>query len=393
MTDLVLQQAEQSRRAPATGLRVGWLGHRSQTIGDGLRTYSRIATGALAERGAHIVFVHHERGLDDGRSSFSLRGTPVFQRRLVVSRGRSRDLLERILREQRVDVVHLSAPFSTLDFSLPRLCRRIGVPLVVSFHVPFAASVSVWSTLAATTYRLYARALADADRVIVMGLAQRDLLLRLGVPESRIAVLHNGIDLARYSPGPSAALEWFDAERLFCYFGRVDPEKRVESLVRAFLEAAPSPRTRLAVVGGGVDLAKLRRRYADPRIVFTGAILDEQRRIDILRGADAFFLPSLLEAESLAVMEAMACGVAVVATDVGNHREVLEGAGAVLSPDRLRDELRMAMRLLVDSSEECRRMGALARERAVQLFELRAHVEALLYTYDAVISAATLVRS
>ena len=393
MTDLVLQQAEQRRLAPATGLRVGWLGHKSQTIGDGLRTYSRIATAGLAERGAHIVFVHHERELEDGHLSFSLHGTPVFQRRLVVSRGRSRDLLERILREHEVDVVHVSAPFSTLDFILPQLCHRIGVPLVVSFHVPFAASRSIWSTLAATTYRVYARALAAADRVVVMGRAQRELLTRLGVPEGRIVVLHNGIDLDRYSPGPSAALEWFDAVRLFCYFGRVDPEKRVESLIRAFLDAAPPPRVRLAVVGSGVDLPRLRSRYHDPRVVFTGAILDEQRRIDILRASDAFFLPSWLEAQSLAVMEAMACGVAVVTTDVGNHREVLDGAGAVLSPERLGQELGASMRRLIDSPEYCREMGALARGRAQQLFELRTHVDALLGTYEAVIAATTLVRS
>ena len=365
-------------------LKVGWLGHKSVTIGDGLRTYSRYATAGLADRGAEVVFVHHEHSLDDGRSSFSLRGTPVFQRRLVVSLGQSRTRLEGILREQRVDVVHLSAPFSTLDFTLPRLCHGLGIPLVVSFHVPFASSRSVWSTLASTVYRLYARALAESDRVIVMGVAQQRILERLGVPTSRITRLHNGIDLEKYRPGPSNALASFDATRIFSFFGRVDPEKRVEVLLQAFLAASPPPTMRFVVVGSGVDLPRLRRRYTDPRIVFTGTILDEQRRIDILRASDAFFLPSQLEAESLAVMEAMACGIAVVATDVGNHSEVLDGAGALLSVDRLRDELRETMRDLIDSPARCRAMGALARERALQLFAIGSHVDVLLQTYGSV---------
>ena len=365
-------------------LKVGWLGHKSVTIGDGLRTYSRYTTAGLAGRGAEVVFVHHEHSLDDGRSSFSLHGTPVFQRRLVLSLGRSRARLEGILREQQVDVVHLSAPFSTLDFTLPRLCHRLGVPLVESFHVPFASRRSVWSALASTVYRIYARALAESDRVIVMGAAQQRILERLGVPSARITRLHNGIDLERYRPGPSTALASFDATRIFCFFGRVDPEKRVEVLLQAFLAASPPATMRFVVVGDGVDLPKLRRRYTDQRIVFTGTILDEQRRIDILRASDAFFLPSQLEAESLAVMEAMACGLAVVATDVGNHSEVLDGAGVVLSQVRISEELRETMRDLIDSPEKCRAMGALARERALLLFAIDSHVDVLLQTYGSV---------
>ena len=388
VSDLVAANANLMTPVVAPKLRIGWLGHKSQTIGDGLRTYSRNVTAGLADRGADIVFLHHEPELEDGRSSFSLRGTPVFQRRLVIARGGSRTRLEHILREQRVDVAHLSAPFSTLDFGIPRLCHRVGIPVVVTFHVPFATARSIWSALSAAVYRLYARALADCDHVIVLGNAQRNLLFDLGVPEERITVLSNGVDLEKYSPGPSTALEAFGARRLFCFFGRIDPEKGVETLVRSFLDVSPPPTTRLAIVGDGVDLARLRRRYADQRIVFTGAILDEQRRIEILRASDGFFLPSLVEAQSLALLEAMACGLAVVATAVGNHTEVLDGAGAVLNPNHLRDELRSTIRDLIDSPERCRAMGSRARARALELFAIDAHIDGLLATYGAVIGRA-----
>ena len=374
---------------PVTRLRIGWLGHDSETIGDGLRTYSRNVTAGLADRGAEIVFVHHERALDDGRLSFSLGGTPVFQRRVVIAHRQSRSRLESILREHRVDVVHLSAPFSTLDFVIPRLCQAMGVPIVVTFHVPFARAASRWSMLASVVYRLYARTLADCDRVIVLGAEQRNLLVGLGVPESRITVLPNGVDLDSYSPGPSVAREAFGAERIFCFVGRVDPEKRVEQLVRAFLDASPPPATRLLIVGDGVDLPRLRRRYVDPRVVFTGAILDERSRIDILRASDAFFLPSQLEAHSLALLEAMACGIAVVATAVGNHVEMVAGAGVLLNPHRLPAELDLAMRDLLESPELCRLLGAQARKRAEELFALRSHVDGLVATYSSVICGRT----
>lgn len=366
-----------------SGLRVGWLGHKSQTIGDGLRTYSRNVTSALEERSVEVVFVHHEQSLDDGRSSLSLRGTPVFQRRLVVAGKHSRRTLEAILRDQRIDLVHLSAPFSTLDFALPQMCRRLGIPVVVTFHVPFGAARSMWGTLAGVVYRLYARALAECDRVIVLGRAQRKLLVALGVPERIIVVLPNGVDLEKYSPGPSSARETLGAERLFTFVGRIDPEKHVESLVRAFLDVAPPKSTHLVLVGDGFDLGRLKVRYRDPRVIFTGALLDERTRIEILRASDAFLLPSDVEAHSLAVLEAMACGAAVAATRVGNHEEMLDGVGMLLDPMRLHQELRTALASFVASRELCLAMGLCSRQRAVERYSLDMHVEGVMAAYDA----------
>jgi glycosyltransferase involved in cell wall biosynthesis len=377
LTSEVAGPADSSAR-----IRVAWLGHKSQTIGDGLRTYSRNVTGALAARGVDVTFVHHEPAMDDGRSSFALRGRPVFQRRLVIARGGSADGLARILRERAVDLVHVSFPFSTLDFSLPRLCHSLGIPIVATFHVPFSARWSSWGILAAGVHRLYVRALSESDRVIVFGSQQRALLVEHGVPERLIAILPNGVDLDRYSPGHSSLPERLGAERIFSYIGRIDPEKQVEAIVRAYLDVPAPTTTRLVIAGEGVDLARLRRRYRDERVLFMGAVLDERLRIGILRASDAFFLPSLLEAQSLALIEAMACGVAVVATPVGNHLELLEGAGAVVRPDHLTQDLRQAMTDLLRSPERCRTLGARARARAVDMFDLAAHAEGLIEAYD-----------
>lgn len=362
-------------------IRVGWLGHKSKTIGDGLRTYSREVTTGLAGRGVEVLFVHHEKGMADGRSSFSLTGHPTFQRRLVIAGTGSRSRLEGLLRDHEVDVVHVSAPFSTLDFKLPELCQKLGIPLVITFHVPFARDLSLWSALARTTYHMYARALTACDRVIVFGQAQRQLLVDLSVPDRLITVLPNGVNTDKYSPGPSAAREALKAERLFTYFGRIDPEKRVETLVRAFLAVSPPKSVRLVIAGDGVDLGRLKRRYHDHRVVFLGTVLDEQRRIEILRASDAFFLPSQVEALSLALLEAMACGVAVAATGVGNHREVLDGAGVLLSSSRLFDDLRGVIASLIEAPGRCRSLGARARERAVEVFSLGPQLDQLIALY------------
>ena len=381
MTDLATGLAWPAASPSLHDIRIGWLGHKSTTIGDGLRTYSREVTAGLARRAVDVRFVHHERSLDDGLSSHSLRGRPGFQRRFVVADKGDRSRLVGLLQDHSVDLVHLSAPFSTLDFTLPELCHRLGIPIVVTFHVPFARDLSTWGALAAGVYRLYVRALSACDRVIVLGQAQRHLLIKLGVPARVIVVLPNGVDTDKFSPGSSVAFERFHADRLFSFCGRVDPEKEVETLVQAFLSTAPPQSVRLVIAGDGVDLARLRRRYQDDRVVFLGAVRDEHSRIEILRSSDAFFLPSRVEALSLALLEAMACGAAVAATDVGNHAEVLEDAGVLLSTSRLFDDLRSTIHSFIEAPARCRSLGAQARARAVAEFSLDAHLDGLIRIY------------
>jgi glycosyltransferase involved in cell wall biosynthesis len=364
-----------------TPLRVAWLGHRSATGADGILTYSREITNGLRERGVDVVFLHHARDqADDEERSYALDSFALSHRLVLSPPSAKRKLLD-LLRRYEVDVVHVSLAFSSLDFNLPRICHQLGIPIVATFHVPYDTRFSVWRGISAAVYRLYAQALAECDQVVIFGETQRDMLVALGVPREIISVLPNGVDVDRYCPGPSDKRAALGAERLFSYVGRIDPEKNVDVLVAAFLDADPPLSNRLVVVGGGAERRRLERRYGDRRVLFTGVVTDEQERIDILRASDAFFLPSTVEGLSLAMLEAMACGVATVATDVGNDGDALRGAGIVLDPSHLEDELRAAIRLLVETPELTGTLGRLARERAVERFSLARNLDALIELY------------
>jgi len=371
----------------APPLRVAWLGHRSATGGDGIITYSREITNGLRERGAEVLFLHHARDQPDSEGSFALDSFAI-SHRLVLSPPRAKRRLLDLLRTHQVDVVHVSLAFSSLDFNLPRICHELGIPIVATFHVPYDTRFSVWRGISAAVYRIYAQALAECDAVIIFGEAQREILAGLGVPRGIIHVLPNGVDVDRYRPGPSDKRRELGAERLFTYLGRIDPEKNVDVLLASFLDVDPPPSSRLVIVGGGVERRRLERRYADPRVVFTGVVTDEQDRIQILRASDAFFLPSSVEGLSLAMLEAMACGTATVATDVGNDGEALRGAGVVLDPAHLESELRAAIRMLVDTPELCRLLGGLARERAVTRYSLERNLDALLKLYGSLTTSS-----
>ena len=367
-------------------LRIAWLGHQSASLGGGMATYSHEIVGGLRRMGHHVTFFHHTdrtgEGPEESSESVSLASVNVpLVKPLVLSPGRAkRKLVDRLL-QREFDVIHASFWFSSMDFDLPKLTREVGIPLVATFHVAFDNRLSLWGGITSGTYRLYAPTLAKCERVIVFGPAQRDILINLGVPEQIIRILPNGVDVNRYSPGPSDRRERYGADRLFVYMGRIDSEKNVDVLLEAFLDCAPPSRCKLLIMGTGTEKRRLERFYRDPRVIFTGHIAEQEERVAILRAADGFFLPSTVEGLSLSMLEAMACGVATVATDVGTDGEALRGAGVVVDPRHLAVELGLALRQLIELPFLSVELGRLARQRVVERYSLERNLEALAELY------------
>ena len=379
-------------------LRIAWLGHQSASVGGGMATYSNEVVAGLRQMGHQVTFFHHgdrtgARAADDGGDSVPLDSVNVpLVKPLMLSSGRAKRQLTDRLRQREFDLIHASFWFSSMDFDLPKLTREVGIPLVATFHVAFDNRLSLWGGITSGTYRLYAPTLAKCDRVIVFGPAQRDILIGLGVPDSIIRILPNGVDVEKYRPGPSDRRERFGAERLFVYMGRVDSEKNVDVLLEAFLDCAPPNRVKLLIMGTGTEKRRLERFYKDQRVIFTGHIAEVDERIAILRAADGFFLPSTVEGLSLSMLEAMSCGVATVATDVGTDGEALRGAGIVVDPRNLAVELGMAFRQLIELPFLSRELGQLARERVAERYALARNLEALSGLYEELVEGGSVKR-
>jgi glycosyltransferase involved in cell wall biosynthesis len=362
-------------------LRVAWLGHQSGRAGDGLLTYSRETVAGLRARGVKVFFVHHGNlpaATDDTLTLRSLTGS----HRYIISSPRTKRIITDLLRREQVDLVHVSLSFSTLiDFGLPDLCHELGLPVVATFHVPYDSRFSLWQGISTAVYRLYAQSLASFDRVVIFSDQQKSLLEHYGVPADNVAVIPNGIDIEKYAPGASDFKETVEARTLVGYLGRVDPEKNVDVLVRAFQDVDAAEDVKLVIVGSGSEKRRLDRRYGNARIVFTGQVLDEMERIAMLRAMDIFVLPSMVEGLSLSLLEAMACGTAPVATDVGSDGEALRGAGIVVDTKDLDGQLRLALRTLIEFPDFRAELGRRARTRAVERYSLSDNLDRLLAVY------------
>jgi glycosyltransferase involved in cell wall biosynthesis len=363
-------------------MHIAWLGKKTPFCGN--VTYSREITNGLKRRGHEISFMHF--GENDSRDDVPL---PFLYKSQVftIPTVRAKRVLEKSLKRRRPDIVHASLSLSPLDFLLPEICQELDLPLIATFHNPYDGKRrNLTSGTQLLSYQLYAPFLAKYDRTIIFCQEQRDLLIKLGVPGDRIVIIPNGVDEQKYSPGVSAVKKEFGAEQLYVYQGRISTEKNVESLLRAWKKSGMGAdgRCKLLIVGDGSAKVSLEPFYdRSDGIIWLGAITDDQRRIDILRGADVFILPSLVEGLSLSLLEGMACGMACVATDAGADGEVLAGgAGVVIDTQGVSTQLRTILPLLKEHPTWRATLGQAARDRVLQTYTLDGNLTQIEQVYQ-----------
>jgi sugar transferase (PEP-CTERM/EpsH1 system associated) len=217
---------------------------------------------------------------------------------------------------------------------------------------------------------------------------ERYLDERVGVPAHRIQQIYNGVDTARFCPAPAERTPIkgcpFQDSGLWLVgtVGRMDAVKDQTNLARGFVRALrlrPAARKcmRLVLVGEGrlkgqVE-AILREAGALDLVWLPGERSDVPQ---LLRGLDCFVLPSLAEGVSNTVLEAMACGLPVIATQVGANSELIEdGITGHLVPAGDSEALAGEMIAYFDDPAMTRRHGRAGRRRVEQSFSLELMVE------------------
>ena len=178
-------------------------------------------------------------------------------------------------------------------------------------------------------------ALRGATRVFAVCAALGELGLAAGVPESRVTVVANGVDCATFKPLPRALakvrLGLPPEARVLCSVGGLVPRKGFHRVIRLLPQLlARFPTLHYVIAGGGGPEGDWGARLVEEaqaqgvtqRVHFLGALPPRELRLP-LSAADALVLPSSNEGWANVLLEAMACGTPVVASDVGGSREVV----------------------------------------------------------------------
>ncbi|MGB6500867.1 MAG: glycosyltransferase [Thermoplasmata archaeon] len=272
------------------------------------------------------------------------------------------------------DVVHLHTPgpIGSMGFLT---ARRFGRPLVGTFHtnisemresvpqkwlVPLFFRIAWWYNLG-TYYR--------CDVATAPSGSARDTLVRSARKPFRrpVEIVPNGIDVDRFRPGDRVP-DWrtrcgLPNVPLLTYLGRLTVDKGVHRFLDTVARVAATDDVAAIVGGIGPEEAAVRARIAgDPvlrtRVRYVGPVAEVEKAA-LLGQTDLFVLPSTSDTSSVALLEAMACGAAVIAPAQGGAAEVVEEGVTgrrvdVLSPDRLAT----AVRELVGDSESRRHLAA-----------------------------------
>jgi len=204
----------------------------------------------------------------------------------------------------------------------------------------------------------------------------------VGVPPHRIDCIPNGVDTSRFRPGSgrqAIAGCPFDGEGrvVIGAVGRLDPVKDQANLARAFAmllarRPALQDRLRLVIAGEGPERARIEAVLGQAGVRALAWLPGERSDIaDLMRGLDLFVLPSLAEGMSNTILEAMASGVPVIATDVGANAELVEaGATGRVVPAADPFSLAAAIEAYVDDPSAAAADGRAGRRRAVAQFSL-----------------------
>ena len=207
---------------------------------------------------------------------------------------------------------------------------------------------------------------------------QQEIADRYNLPLERIVVIPNYVDTDRLRPDPGESI----ARGRVCYVGRLHPRKNVDLLVKAM---AQIPDSSLLVIGEGEERSNLEELARDNglKTSFTGVLPHEQIP-EKMNGCEVFVLPSKFEGHPKALIEAMACGRAVVGTDVKGIRNLLQHEDTGLLCPPTVDGIKTAIERLFQDDSLRIRLGKSAEAFVKDHFSLDKVVETELKTIESV---------
>lgn len=268
----------------------------------------------------------------------------------------------RILRDFKPDIIHIAQPLVGTTRAI-WWARRLGVPLVISFHTNYARTSGFYDAQGLTwlVWFLTGESLRRADCVLVPSSYIETDLQAHGVHNTHI--WRQGVEIERFHPrfaNPDMRYRLSNGhpdDPLLLYVGRLAAEKRI-LWFQHVLEALPQ--VRIAIVGDGPQRAELEAAFDTPRVTLPGPMKGDDLSA-AFASADCFVFPtSSFETFGLVTLEALASGVPVVASAVGGAPDVVQDGinGFTFAVDDLPAFVDAVQRVVLDDDLRARLTAA-----------------------------------
>lgn len=245
------------------------------------------------------------------------------------------------------DLIHAHGHPYPSSLIAAKIAKKYGKPVVLTQHNTFIEyENSLWDHVEWLNDCAIGReALKASDRIVVVSNATRNYVLSLGADPKKVCVLHNGVDVDRFKPLAGVRDEMRkklgipEASRVVLTVRRIVYKNGVDTLIdSAEKSIRKNPRLVFLVVGKGPDFEKVKEKIVQLGIQenfrLTGFVSDDDLPF-YYNAADFFVLPSKSgEGLPLVALEAMACGLPVIATNVGGISEIMkEECGKLVPPN------------------------------------------------------------
>jgi len=274
--------------------------------------------------------------------------------------------IKAVLRREKFDIIHLHEPF------MPMLCSAVlrfsNTANVATFHA-FDGKPGYKFGRPVTTIMLRRR-LHKLDGKIAVSKAAMEFASKY--VHGYYDIIPNGVDLGLFSPDVSPISEFCDGKLNILFVGRLEVQKGVNYLIKAYRRVRQEvPNSRLIIVGPGTRLRgkyekEVQRSGLDDVIFVGGKPQSELPRY--YKTADVFCAPATgLESFGIVLLEAMAVGKPIVATNIEGYNSVLtHSAEGLLVPPRNEEMLAQALVSLLTNESLRQEMGARARLKAME---------------------------
>lgn len=351
---------------------------------NGVATFSRTLAQGLAERGHDVLVIAPSQ---NGKRSKQVDGKYIISRTVSVpfpfyqnfriSLTPQREV-KKIIDEFEPDVIHIQM-LMWIGQAAMKYGNKYGIPIVSTNHAMPENLMDNLKLLAPVArpinymLREYGRRFHSKSDCVTMPTQSAIDMFNIDMPNPMIAV-SNGIDLSRFKPGvvDDAIYKKFHLPTdrpIVSYIGRLDAEKHLSVLVKAFAHIQKQTGAHLLIVGDGTDADRLRYLARDLSIIshvsFTGRVTDDEITA-LHRVGTVYCMPSPAELQSIATLEAMASGQPIVAVDAGALRELCQDGrnGYLCEQD---DDEQMAEKLTLILADKKLRAAMSAESSAIAL--------------------------
>jgi glycosyltransferase involved in cell wall biosynthesis len=298
-------------------------------------------------------------------------------------------------RNYRPSVIHAQDAFFS-GLSGVVASKVFGIPLLVHVHGP-TPYFFLYASEASSLQKLLMRALAkivttNSAAVLVTDFYTRSLLKQLS-PKKSYFCIPSPIATRYYkcSIKNRFSMKKTKHDLIFGFVGRLCKQKNLDILLEAaaIIDCKSKTSFSIVIVGEGPDIISLKQKTCNlglqKKVLFTGRV-DENRKRELLQSFDVFVLPSIYEGCSISLLEAMASGKALIASDIPSIRQIVQNNKEALLFDPYNpEELKDAIVKLVDNPDLIRILGNNAIEK-IRLYDTEVIFPELLKLYSSYVS-------